>query len=249
MLTNCKFVDQFNIVLLFHQEHPKAFEVINLYHFKHRHIISVDGLHKTPLENMNNNRLVLLKYCFENLASKYVISIEDDVLLAYDSLSFSDFIINKYAKKYFFRGINLGSMEPKNTTDNNSYGLFRYGLSGQGGVITIRMWKKIINLNLLKNLSVEGFDSMVEAYWKTGFVVAPYASRYIDIGWRGTHAPKDSSNWYYKKLRKSWLGPSKNYIKQYIKRDRQYLWRSDCIKYNCLHNPYYFLKFLKNKFI
>lgn len=248
MLSNCKLIDEFNVVILFHEENMDSLSVINLFNYRYKHVLSVKGVDKTPLENMNNNRLILLKYCFEKLESDYVVSIEDDVLLSYDSLVFSDFIISKFSKKFFFRGVNLGSLENKKEVDKSSYGLFRYGLSGQGGVITRKVWKKINKLDLLKNLSKEGFDSLVEAYWKTGFVISPYASRYMDIGWRGTHAPKDPKHSYYSKLKQSWLGPRKVFIKKYLKKDDHYFWRHDCLKYISWHNPYYLLKFIKTKF-
>lgn len=231
-IQQCKGSEKYRLVIIYHEEQKASKDYIDHITIKNAIKIPIIGVGRSGLENMNKNRIFGLDYCFDMLSSEYVIAIEDDIVLGYDALIFSDQIINKYGSDKDFRGVNLGSRMCLDEKKKFSYGLFRYGLFGQGGAITREQWKKIKNLDLLSNHKFAGFDSLVEDYYKSGYVIMPYASRYIDNGWNGTHAPKDPVHEYYEDLRKSFVGDDRFEIKEYEYKELPYLWREDCLKYS-----------------
>jgi hypothetical protein len=189
-------------------------------------------------------RIIGLDYCFDQLAVDYVVAIEDDVLCGYDTLVFCQKMIDLYGADQRFRGINLGSKELFNEAYRDEYGMFRYGLFGQGGAVTKETWARIKRLNILSNLKDHGFDFLVEYYYKTGFVIMPRCSRYIDVGWNGTHAPKDPEHDYYQSLRASWVGIAPFTVPNYRQTNFKFKWRDDCIQYSSLQNFKFEVKFI-----
>jgi hypothetical protein len=243
-LNNCLDASSYPVVIIYHEEQAETKNYLQDLPYHNAILIPVDGSNKSKLENINYNRVLGLNYCFNKLGAEFVIAIEDDVVLGYDALIFAEHMIDLYGASDAFRAVNLGSREAYSTDSKHSYGLFRYGLFGQGSAMTARTWKKINELQLLNKFSTVGFDSMIERYIKTGFVIMPYASRYIDLGWNGTHAPKNPLDKYYLDLKNSWVGNDCFPPIPYIKETRPYVWRYDCIKYKSLLNWYYYLLYL-----
>jgi hypothetical protein len=243
----CKYQENYNLVIVYHEEIPSTKLLLDLVEHPFLYLIPVNGIGRTALLNMNSNRILGLNFCFEKLGSEMVIAVEDDVQLGYDALVFSEDIILRYSKNSSFRGVNLGSRMPRSGDLFYSYGKFRYGISGQGSAMTKDTWRKINNLNLLQGISYKGFDSLVEDYFKTGFVISPYASRYLDEGWRGTHASPDPNHPYYIDLQKSFVG-SLPFAQQRLSCVRsKYSWRKDCIPYYGVLNFYYWTKLIARK--
>jgi hypothetical protein len=247
-LRRCSKLSEFNLIIVYHKEYSQSLAKINEFDHKFKYVFAVDGSGKTAIQNMNHNRIVAMRFAFEDLNSKYVVAIEDDVLLGYDALTFSDVLIKRYCKDKNFRSVNLGYRQSKDSVELNTYGIFRYGLFGQGAAISKNVWNRVNHLNLLADSDRIGFDSLVEAFWKTGFIIVPYASRYIDIGFNGTHAPKDSQDSYYSELQDSWVGIAPFLINDYKYVRAKYLWREDCVNYKKSHNLLYKLKYFKDKF-
>jgi hypothetical protein len=206
-------------------------------------LVPIDGSGRSKLENINKNRIIGLDYCFDILGVDYVVAIEDDVLCGYDALVFCQTMIECYRDDVHFRGVNLGSKEVYSEAYRFEYGLFRYGLFGQGSAVTKQTWAKIKQLNILSTLTEQGFDFLVEYYYKTGFVIMPRCSRYIDIGWNGTHAPNDPNHQYYQALKASWVGLKAFSLIEYRLSSFQFNWRTDCIKYRSFQNLRYAIKF------
>ncbi len=244
-LKNCVNFSEYNLVIIYHIERPTTKSYIETIKDSNIICLPVDGTGKSGLENMNYNRIFGLDYCFNFLNSEFVIAIEDDILLGYDALFFSEKILNKFKDNLLFRGVNLGSKEKITSTNKFAYGRFRYGLFGQGSLITNREWKILRKLNIFKYIKYTGFDALVEHYYKTGFVIMPYASRYVDKGWNGTHAPKDPNDIYYKSLNESWVGTLEFQISDYKEEYLVYNWREDCITYKSKNNLKFFFFFLK----
>ena len=244
-LKNCFKFSEYNLVIVYHIERPETKSYIEGINNCNVICLAVDGTGKSGLENMNNNRIYGLDYCFNVLNSKFVIAIEDDIVLGYDALFFCEKVLIHFENNLFFRGINLGSKEKLTNSNKFSYGIFRYGLFGQGSLITKKQWGLIRKLNVFKNIKKTGFDSLVEDYYKSGFVIMPYASRYIDNGWNGTHAPKDPNDIYYKLLSESWVGTHEFHISNYKLQNLSYNWREDCITYKPKNNLKYILLFLR----
>jgi hypothetical protein len=242
-LAACPTFNDHQVVIVYHTEVPATVAFLTPLNFTNFVLVPVDGSGRSKLENINRNRVIGLDYCFDTLGVDYVVAIEDDVLCGYDTLVFCQTMIETYRDEVCFRGVNLGSKEPFSEAYRSEYGFFRYGLFGQGGAVTKQTWAKIKRLNILSTLTEQGFDFLVEYYYKTGFVIMPRCSRYIDIGWNGTHAPSDPNHQYYQELKASWVGVKAFPIDDYRSSRFQFNWRSDCIKYQSFQNLRYIVKF------
>ncbi|QWD14760.1 hypothetical protein G6702_01730 [Polynucleobacter paneuropaeus] len=239
----CQDFEDHYLVLIYHSEILETARYVENLSCANFIRIATNGTLRSKLENINKNRIDGLDYCFETLEVDYVVAIEDDVLCGYDTLIFCQQMIKKYGKNPEFRGVNLGSKEIYAENRRNEYGLFRYGLFGQGSAITKQVWKKIKSLKLLRQIDKQGFDYLVENFYKSGFVIMPRCSRYIDIGWRGTHAPKDPNNEYYLSLKSSWISTVPWGRIDYYSARFPYTWRYDCFPYYVKDNFKYKLKF------
>lgn len=242
-IANCQDYLYHQLVIIYHAEVLETSRYVEGLNITNLTRIATDGSSRSKLENINKNRIDGLDYCFEKLGVDYVVAIEDDVLCGYDTLVFCAKMIERYQHKTRFRGVNLGSKEIYEDDRRHQYGLFRYGLFGQGGAITKQVWQRIKSLNLLNEISKDGFDYLVEHFYKSGFVVMPRCSRYIDIGWNGTHSPKDQNNEYYLSLKASWIGVAPVLPSQYCVGVFEYKWRYDCVPYQGKEDLKYALKF------
>ena len=138
-------------------------------------------------------------------------------------------MFTRYSKSRAFRGINLGSHQPVSSENQSTFSLLRFGLQGQGGVLTRNTWSKLFSDKLFINISKEGWDSKFEYFIKSGFMVTPNASRILDRGWGGTHAPSDPKSPYFERMSKSWVGKIDLNPAEYRKENEIHLWRNDAI--------------------
>jgi hypothetical protein len=242
-LAVCPLFQTHQVVIVYHTEVAETAIFLTRLKLANCTLIPVDGSGRSKLENINRNRIIGLDYCFERLGLEYVVAIEDDVLCGYDTLVFCQKMIETFRDDVNFRGVNLGSKEVFNEDGRSEYGLFRYGLFGQGGAVTRQTWNQIKRLKILSCIVDQGFDFLVEDYYKTGFVIMPRCSRYVDIGWNGTHSPKDPNHHYYTSLKASWVGTTAFPLPNYRLSSFQFNWRVDCIKYKRFQNLYYIIKF------
>ncbi len=235
-LVACATFNEHYLVIVYHEENEDNNRFIAALNYQHGIYLAVNGSGRTGLENMNRNRIMGLDYCFQTLNVEYVVAVEDDVVCGFDALMFCNAMIKKYTNDSKFRGVNLGSKEPFHSNYLPDYNLFRYGIFGQGGAVTRGTWMTIKKLALLRHHAARGFDFLVEYYYKTGFVVMPRCSRYIDLGWNGTHAPKDPQDQYYLSLHESWVGIDPFETPDYKIKNFSYNWRDDCLPYTKYQN-------------
>ena len=133
-------------------------------------------------------------------------------------------------------GINLGSVEPRSEHDLKGYSRLRYGLQGQAGGVTKIAWKRCHGL--LKDYDIEnmGWDSRLEFYLKTGFMVTPNVSRMNDYGWiNGTHSSADSNNIHFQLLRQSQFEGTLDSELVYEEIPIHHTWRKDVTLYSCFN--------------
>lgn len=227
-------------VLIHQVEFDQVDQVIKEYEEHFDLVVRVKRQFEPALGNINFNRILGTSICFELFQSEIVLGIEEDTMIGYDSLMFIDQMVEKYSSNSAFRGVNLGSLEPKTSVNLNTYSLIRFGLHGQAGVITRKTWNKFSMKKLLKDISTEGWDSRFEFFIKSGFMVTPNASRLLDRGWNGTHAPTDSSHPYFKKQRMSWVGTDLFTNRLYVRADQKHSWRADAINYR-LRDSFFFI--------
>ena len=229
-------------VLIHQVEFEQVDQVIKEYEKSFDLVVRVNRQSDRALGNINFNRILGTSICFELFQSDIVLGIEEDTMIGYDSLMFIDQIVDKYYSNKAFRGVNLGSLEPKTNENLSTYSLIRFGLHGQAGVITRRTWEKFSMKKLLEDISAEGWDSRFEFFIKSGFMVTPNASRLLDRGWDGTHAPTDSSHPYFEKQRSSWVGTDKFEIRPFTRLDQKHSWRNDAVNYRKADSLLYMLR-------
>jgi hypothetical protein len=222
--------------------HEDVERVVREFENKFDLVLRLKGQHETTLGNINQNRLAGTSICFDLFKSEIVLGIEEDTMIGYDALAFIDQMVARYGSKSAFRGVNLGSHETKTEGNLYTYSLLRFGLHGQAGVLTRRTWKKLSARKLLDNISAEGYDSWMEYCLKSGFMVTPNASRFLDRGWIGTHTPADSMHPYFEKQRFSWVGTNAFTIGDFERADLVHSWRKDATTYRRRHSIFFILR-------
>ena len=203
--------------------------------------IQVDGKSYSPLENINRNRILSYIVGFNWLNSDWVLAIEEDVLIARDSINFIEKMMEKFYRYPSFRGVNLGSRIQKNESNLETFSKLRFGINGQASAITRKTWNHFDYKKLMDKSASHPFDSQVENFLKLGFMITPNASRLKDIGWNGTHAPKDPNENYYRELENSWVGNEELGIKGYTLKNQHHNWRDDVRVYRWFTTPWNFI--------
>ena len=225
----CQIENKPHPVVVLHQTGSSdVSKVLARYSDKIARKFELEPLGGSALENINLNRILGYEFCFKFLQCDWVLAIEEDVEVSSDALRFVEEMYERYHKRALFRGINLGSMEPFSEEMSNSYSLLRYGLHGQAAAISRRTWERFNVDYLVRSSKVAALDGQMELLLKSGFMVTPNNSRFVDTGWNGTHAPKDSNDPYYVRLRKSWVGSRVPSTVTYVRSEVEHSWRSDC---------------------
>ena len=207
-------------------------------------LIELDGSAPSVAQNISANRVAGYSAAFDTYKIDWVLAIEDDVLLARDTLTFISHVYEKYKKNRNFRGINLGSKLKVSELTRDSFCLIRFGIYGQGSVITEKTWQQLKKFNLIESALKTHWDSAFEFFIKTGFMVSPNNSRYIDRGINGTHMGSPDTDSYFSDVANSFVGFETNSNINYFKRDLGYWWRGDLKRYNFYENLFYWGKFL-----
>ena len=243
-LVKCADFHEYKLVITFHEEVSEIKNYLLRSNLENLITIPVYGKNRSALENINFNRIFGYKYCFEMLEADLVIGLEDDVEVGYDTLKFSEALVEIYSNDPEFKCVNLGSRQPFDEELKFSYGKFRYGIFGQASCIARQQYFKEKSNHLYQWDYGIGLDSMLESYYKAGFVVMPFVSRYINDGRGGTHAPDNPSHEYYKDLESSFVGTENFQIESYIEIKDPFKWREDCVPYIHKHSRYFKIRFI-----
>jgi hypothetical protein len=120
----------------------------------------------------------------------------------------------------------------------NTYSLQRFGVHGCGSVLTRRTWR-LAKLSLIKK-TIRDFplDGALESLVKSGFMVSPNITLYLDRGWdSGTHNKHTGEETHYVLNEKSWKTRQSKTTLDFERLDIQIPWRNDCVIYNPKDNP------------
>jgi hypothetical protein len=196
----------------------------------------------SPLQNINMNGLLGREIAFTWLGADWCIGVEDDVIISKDALNFCTLLYQKHHKDPFFRGVNLGSKRAFDPKFNNMYSKVSFGIHGQASLITKRTWRKFSADKLRKYSAIEGQDSMMEHYIKTGYMCTPCNSRYLDRGWNGTHASKDPNNPHYVDIGNSFFDGQSEVTDLYVEVPYDSFWREDSLRFAITSIPTIYLK-------
>jgi hypothetical protein len=227
----------YNKIIVLQVGNKEVEELVYGYADTRTQIIEVDGTKKSPLQNMNFNRWLALEEAFKHKEVNWVLSIEEDIEVAKESLLFIEQIYQKFCFERKFRGINLGSVleDPELL---NTYSLQRFGVHGCGSVLTRRTWR-LAKLSLIKK-TIRDFplDGALESLVKSGFMVSPNITLYLDRGWdSGTHNKHTGEETHYVLNEKSWKTRQSKTTLDFERLDIQIPWRNDCVIYNPKDNP------------
>ena len=191
--------------LITHQSgYPEVSKIILKYEDAMTSILRVDGLGRTKLQNINLNYWNGFSVAFGTYKADWVLCVEEDSMLSSDVFTFIDYIYTLYKQKFFFRGINLGSIQ-NDPSLNGTYSRLRYGFHGSAGVITAKSWRNLRIIRTGSKLNSFPFDSATEKYWRTGFMVTPNITKTVNFGWiGGTHTNPEPNQPHFLKIRESW---------------------------------------------
>ena len=193
-------------------------------------------------ENIDLARIKALNNAFSDSSIIHAIVLEDDVRIATDCLAFFESAISHESSKVNFRGINFGSKEEIGSP--NAYSRIRYGIHGPASAISRKTWKNSGLANFGEKSLPRTWDGYIEPYLKTGFMVTPNLSRYIDFGAGGTHSSFSNKD-YFNGLQKSFdvLSKSEKTASEYFHEQIPHTWRFDSKTYFAFSNAYYLFRF------
>jgi len=208
-------------------------------------LIEVDGSSRNTEENINYNRVLGMRKVFEQFDCDYVITIEDDAIVKNTAFDFCYLVAEEFGSNPRFRGVNYGSRIPYVKELEFTYSKLRYGCHGPASMFSRRVWKKCkLDGNDVKS-GIIAWDGWVEAYLKTGFMITPNLSMYMDLGTSGTHTSDFTSDSYFAELQNSFVDSIDNCSK--IKLSQQvHSWRSDSISYKKYQDFEYRLRYSIN---
>jgi hypothetical protein len=208
---------QSQFVVIVHQEgNIRVKNQISLFQSRHKlvHVVQTEGVKGTTEANIAFNRFKGYDYCFNVLQSDYVIALEDDVIISSDVFKFTEFIMSEYWAEKHFRGINFGSYVKFTDATSRQYSKVRYGIHGPASAIHKKTWRQFNNSSVRIRAEDTHWDGAIEYFLKTGFMICPVNSRYLDFGYGGSHT-LSSNDAYFVNLNES-------YIKNYVNDDFKY---------------------------
>ena len=194
------------------------------------YLFQVSGESRTTVNNISFNRFFGYDFAFTYLECNYVLAFEDDVLVSPDIFDFAKYIFEKFAGVRRFRGINFGSHEVFTLDLSTAYSFQRFGIHGPASGITEETWRHFNRFRFMQKAKSELFDSIFEPYLKSGFMVTPTNSRFLDIGVGGTHTSQNAEDPYFSRMHRSFVTTSP-ILKKYYSHRTNHSWREDVFPY------------------
>jgi hypothetical protein len=143
-----------------------------------------------PRNRILKNLQVGLSIAFDVLGAPYCVVVEDDIVVSTDFLNFVASAYNLFHLDARFRAVNgFSCLEPSSTNTPDNYTRVNYGV-GWGWALPHKSYRRIKGLLLREEDN--HWDSLIEPYLRTGFVITPGRSRVENIGFDGTGAHSGS---------------------------------------------------------
>jgi hypothetical protein len=193
-------------------------------------LIEVDGSSRNTEENINYNRGLGMKKIFEEFDCDFVITLEDDAIVKNTAFDFCFLAAEEFGSNSRFRGVNFGSRIPYVRDLEFTYSKLRYGCHGPASMVSKKVWKKFKLDGIGVKSGKIAWDGWVEAYMKTGFMITPNLSMYMDLGILGTHTSDFTNDSYFVDLQNSFVDSIDNCSKINLFQ-QVHSWRSDSIAY------------------
>ena len=228
-LSSCSSIEKFHVVFVVQDPIEPVLRIIREFPYSHS-ILRIDGsFYRSTAQSINGNVFAGLAHCFNELQSKFVIVLEDDIVLSRDALDFFEFTIESQSHFSSFRGVNGFSeiVAPVNASTSSvrvSYGL------GWGWAITQKTYSKLCKF--WSGKEDNHWDFIIEPYVRTGFVVNPIQSRVLNIGFdeSATHTSGDTV--LGQSIQSSFLSNAPVSGEQFRILDSDFFWQGKNIKYS-----------------
>lgn len=241
-LFNCLDIEKFKVIVIQQAGNDQVNEVLSSFRDRIDSLLQTNPFGSSVDSYITNNTMLGYKIAFDFWRADFVVAIEEDAVVALDALRFVNFIFNKYRKKRRFRGINLGSKIEFSRDKVMTYSRTRYGMHGPASMITRRTWKKIPLNQVLAHHQII-FDAQLEFLLKSGFMVVPNCSRYIDLGRVGSHTGDGKLDYdYFDGLERSFVRLESLPATDYLEKSVKQFWRKDCLLYKRIFDPVYDLR-------
>mgnify|MGYP001352995936 CR=1 FL=1 len=190
-LKNAHQFSHHRLVVVVDGRWPKTEQVVARNVLPDVHIVATHGEHESPRVRIRKNLALGLNFAFEAYSSPYAIVVEDDIVASDDLLTFVSASFEKWHNDPLFRAINaFSNSKPSTGASPGDCIRVNYGV-GWGWALPKSTYKKI--RKLLEMDSDEHWDSLIEPYMRTGFVICPTRSRVVNIGFDGSGAHSGSA--------------------------------------------------------
>jgi hypothetical protein len=190
-LEKAYLVDSFSVLFVVQDPIDSVLGIIESSDIQNKITLEIDGAnYSTSAQAINGNLAKGLKYAFGKLSADLVVVLEDDIVISRDALCFYRQATQMYSGDKKFRGVNGFSREVTLPNYQNGYLRLNFGLAW-GWAIPKRTYKRIIRF--WNGTEDNHWDFILEPYMRTGFVVNPYRSRILNIGFdeSATHTSGD----------------------------------------------------------
>ena len=240
-------IHDYNLVVIRQKGNDELAQLIDRYSNFFSTVVETDPSGSSSASMITNNRILGYYIGFEFWKSKFVVALEDDVVISKDALSFVEYIFTHYNSDSKFRGVNFGSQLEYLESRESKYSQLRYGMHGPASMITNKTWKSIKPNNIMKNHTID-FDAQIEFALKSGYMITPNVSRYKDQGVLGTHSDGNSNLDYFTNLENSFVTGNTNHLSYFLYNEEP-RWRNDCIIYKPKDNAKYYFKMVLYRYV
>jgi hypothetical protein len=190
-LESAFLIDSFTVVFVVQDPISSVMKIIENCHISKKHILKIDGAgYHSSAQAINGNLAVGLQHAFRTLGAGLVVVLEDDIVISRDALCYFRQVASIYSGDKKFRGVNGFSREVGSPSFRNEYLRLNMGV-GWGWAIPKRSYDRIVRYWV--GAEDNHWDFIFEPYIRTGFVVNPFRSRILNIGFDDS-ATHTSSN-------------------------------------------------------
>lgn len=185
-------IEEYEVVFVKQDSSEAVNMIIEAANFPKKHTIDVDGAnYLSSAQAINGNLSVGMEFAFEDLSVDMLLVLEDDIVISKDALYFFEQVLRANIAHSKFRGVNGFSIATGPKLSDNSIVKLNYGL-GWGWAIPKRTYISI--RKYWQGDENNHWDFIFEPYIRTGYVVNPYRSRILNIGFdeTATHTSSDS---------------------------------------------------------
>jgi hypothetical protein len=228
-LEGCNGVSDFTIVFVVQDPTEPVLQVIQKFSLESK-LLEIDGSnYNSSAQAINGNLFYGLDFCFNQLKTSFVVVLEDDIVLSRDALSYFDSVIGLEGNNSAFRGVNAFSETIAPPYLENSFVRTNYGL-GWGWAINSKLYSRI--LKFWSGTENNHWDFIFEPYLRTGYVINPFRSRVLNIGFDESATHTSGNRDLGIRMSNSFNSASGAFIQPVSEANFDYYWMGKKINYS-----------------